>query len=124
MRCLERNKVQFSYCPYIGKTKVTDASGYETGEYKVSYGSAISVMGNVSPAQGEAQIEQFGNALEYDKVIILEDRNFPMDENSVLFVDKAPAYDQSGNPLYDYIVKNVARSLNGVSYAISKVTVS
>ena len=124
MRCLERNKVQFSYCPYIGKTKVTDASGYETGEYKVSYGSAISVMGNVSPAQGEAQIEQFGNSLEYDKVIILEDRNFPMDENSVLFVDKAPAYDLSGNPLYDYIVKKVARSLNGVSYAISKVTVS
>ena len=44
-----------------------------------------------------------------------------MDENSVLFVDKEPEF-QDGIPLYDYIVKKVARSLNSVAYAIARVT--
>ena len=36
----------------------------------------------------------------------------------------SPAYDKDGNLIYDYIVKKVARSLNTVSFAVSKVAVS
>jgi len=122
MKCLERNKVSFWYCQYSGKTAITDTSGNETGEYKVTYLTAVQCRGNISPAQGEAQVEQFGNSVDYDKVIIVDDKNSPINENTVLFVDKQPAYDSGGNPLFDYIVKRVAKSLNsGISYAITKV---
>ena len=69
-------------------------------------------------------VEQFGNFISYDKVIVTDDLTCPIDENTVLFIDKSPEYDDDGNPLYDYIVKRVARSLNSISYAVSKVTVS
>jgi hypothetical protein len=55
---------------------------------------------------------------------VLDDVNIPIDENSVLWVDKAVEYDENGNPLFDYVVKKVARSLNSVSFAISKVKLS
>ena len=42
----------------------------------------------------------------------------------MLFVYKAPEYDEDGQPLYDYQVEKVARSLNSVSYAIVKRPVS
>ncbi len=58
------------------------------------------------------------------KMIVLDDITCPIDENSVLFVDKQPEKDDEGNLLFDYIVKKVARSLNSVSIAISKVAVS
>ena len=47
-----------------------------------------------------------------------------MDENTVLFIDKAPEYDEEGSPLYDYRVKRVATSINSISYAVEKVSVS
>ena len=71
-----------------------------------------------------AQVEQFGNSLLYDKVIITDDVTCPVDEHSVLCIDSPPAYDKDGNLIYDYIVKKVARSLNTVSFAVSKVEVS
>ena len=42
----------------------------------------------------------------------------------MLFIDKKPQYDEDGKPLYDYQVRRVAKSLNSISYAVSKVTVS
>lgn len=60
----------------------------------------------------------------YDKVLITDDTNCPIDENTLLFVDKEPEFGNDGNPLCDYRVRRVAKSLNSISYAISKVTVS
>lgn len=121
MKCLERNKRPFYYCLYNGKGAITK-DGYETGEYGVTYNAPVLIYGNISAAQGEAQVEQFGNSIDYDRVIIVEDMQCPIDENSVLFVDKAPEFDSLGNPKFDYIVKKVAKSLHsGISYAITKV---
>lgn len=124
MRCLERNKVSFWYCPFVRKEPVVDEEGRKTGEQRVIYDTAVPVNANVSSAMGEAQEQVFGNLEAYDKVIVIEKPDFPMDENSVLFVDKAPAYGKDGQPLFDYVVKQVARSLNTVSYAITKAVVS
>ena len=66
----------------------------------------------------------FGNLESYDKVLITDDMSCPIDENTVLFVDKEPEFSQEGVPLFDYRVRRVAKSLNNISYAISKVTVS
>lgn len=124
MKCLMRNKTCLYYCLYQSKTPITDEDGYETGETQISYSPPTKIMANVSPATGNTSVEQFGNSLQYDKVIVLDDVSCPIDEHSVLFVDKQPAFDEYGLPLFDYIVKKVARSINSVSIAISRVEVS
>ena len=124
MRCLERNKSTFYYCLYEGEQYATDGEGYETGERVIVYSDPVEVRANISPARGNISVEQFGNDLQYDKVIVLDDVTCPIDEHSVLFIDKSPAFDSDETPLFDYIVKKVARSLNRVSIAIAKVEVS
>lgn len=125
MRCLVRNKRTFYYASYIGETEITDEYGNITGEYSVNFTNPVKTLGNVSAAQGEMQSRQFGESESYDKVIVLDDRNAPIDEHSVLWVDTLPHLNADGSTdtPYDYIVKRVAKSLNGVSIAISKVDV-
>lgn len=124
MKIMERNKQEFHYCLYIDSEPITDDEGNETGEYKVGYEAAVAMKANISAATGYAQVEQFGNFITYDKVIVTDDLSCPIDEYTVLFVDKEPEFDNEGNPLFDYTVRRVAKSLNSVAIAISKVTVS
>ena len=124
MKCLLRNKSEFHYALFKEKIALKDEYGNDSGEVKVVYETPVAMRANVSAATGEAQTEQFGNSLQFDRVIISDDVNCPIDENSVLCIDTPPSYDAGGNLIYDYIVKRVARSLNTVSYAVSKVTVS
>lgn len=125
MRCMTRNKSVFYYSPYEGKTEIKDEYGNATGEYEVIYGKPIKAYGNISAAQGEIQSRQFGESESYDKVIVLDKRETQLDEYSILWVDSLPELDADGNTTpHDYIVKKVARSLNSISIAISKVNVS
>jgi hypothetical protein len=125
MRCLTRNKRKFYYAKYIGKTEIKDEYGNLTGEYEVSYSNPIQCRGNVSAAQGEVLSREFGESESYDKVIVLDDRNAPIDEHSILWVDTLPLLNEDGSTTtpHDFIVKQVARSLNSVSIAIGKVDV-
>ena len=125
MRCMERNKSKFFYASYIGETEITDEYGNAIGEYKVSYRNPTKTFGNVSAAQGEMQSRQFGESESYDKVIVLDDRNAPIGEHSILWVDTLPQLNEDGSTdtPHDYVVKQVARSLNSVAIAISKVDV-
>ena len=125
MRCLTINKTTFYYALHNGQTEIKDEYGNVTGQYSVSYSSPIKMRGNVSAAQGEMQSRQFGESESYDKVIVLDDINAPIDEYSILWVDTLPHLtgDGSTDTPHDYIVKKVARSLNSVSIAISKVNV-
>lgn len=124
MKTLNRNQTSFWYLLYDHKEPVKDEWGNESGESKIFYKDGIESKANISAATGSAQVEQFGNFAGYDKVIVTDDLSCPIDENTVLFIDKKPEYSEDGTPLYDYIVKRVARSLNSVSYAVSKVSVS
>ena len=125
MRGMVRNKSKFYYASYIGDTEVKDDFGHSTGEYNLVYENPIKMFGNVSAAQGEMQNRQFGESESYDKVIVLDDRNTPIDEYSILWVDTLPHLNEDGSTdtPHDYIVRKVARSLNGASIAISKVDV-
>lgn len=119
-----RNKTAFYYALYTGQTEIIDEYGNATGQYSVIHGDPIKAFGNISAAQGEMQTRQFGDSESYDKVIVLDDVNTPIDEYSILWVDTPPALvgGITDTP-HDYVVKKVARSLNGVSIAISKVSV-
>lgn len=134
MRCLERNKMRFFYSLYLGKEAITDDYGNVTGEYDIQRGKPTEFYANISAAKGETQTRQFGENESYDKVIVLDSDAPPIDEYSVLWVDRIPQLDDNGDPAvnekgevitpHDYIVKKVAKSLNVVSLAISKVSVS
>ena len=133
MRCLARNKRAFFYALHNGQAEIKDEYGNVTGQYKVLYGDPVEICGNISAAQGEIESRQFGESETYDKVIVLDDINVPIDEYSILWVDSQPKLDEGGQLVtkedgtvetpHDYIVKKVARSLNNVSVAISKVMV-
>lgn len=138
MRCLKRNMTPFWYCLYSSASAMTDEYGNDTGEPDITYQNAVQMCANISSATGQAQTEMFGNLDSYDKVIVTDDLSCPIDEHTVLFVDKEPEYPvitpsvsastsevqyDTAHPKYDYIVKRVAKSLNSVSIAVRKVDV-
>lgn len=134
MKCMSRNKVHFFYALYEGKTEITDDYGNATGQYEISYSDPTEFQANISAAKGETQSRQFGENEAYDKVIVMDNEAPGIDEYSVLWVDTMPQLDNEGRLAvnddgevitpYDYIVKKVAKSLNSVSIAISKVKVN
>lgn len=133
MRCMERNKVNFWYAPYEGHTHRVDEYGNELNETEVRYGNPVACKGNISAARGETLSRLFGESEGYDKVIVLDDPRTPITEYAVLWVDSTPVVNGDGSLTtdeneeilspWDYIVKKVARSLNSVSIAITKVNV-
>jgi len=124
MRTLERNKQTMAYALYVSKAPATDDYGYYTGETTITYGDWVTFKANISAAKGESVAELFGASEEYDKVIVTDDMACPIDEYTVLAVDITPTRDKNNSPIYDYVVKKVAKSLNSISYAISKVKVT
>ena len=123
MRCLNRNKSAFYYATYEGLKPIIKADEYgnefDTGEYEPEYSAPVLCRGNVSPVTGFTGTEIFGVSDGYDRVIVLENPKIAIDEFSVLWIDADPA-----EVPYNFVVKKVARSLNSVAIAVSKVTVS
>lgn len=126
MRGMVRNKSKFYYASYIGETEIIDEYGNSTGEYKILYSNLNECSANISAAQGETKIRQFGESESYDKVIVLDDINTPIDEYAILWVDTLPILNADGSTTtpHDYEVTKVAKSLNCVSVAIRKVDVN
>lgn len=118
VRTLDRNKQAFYYALYRRSSLVIDSNLNYTSEVDVEYETPVLMEANISPATGNAQSEVFGSLTGYDRVIVTDDMTCPIDEQTVLFVDKVP---EAQNPVYDYVVKRVAKSLNSISIAITKV---
>lgn len=125
MRCLNRNKQTFYYYLYKDKIPVLDEDGNKTGEYILTYDRPVECRANISAGSGDAQIELFGTEITYNKVIVIDDPKCPIDVSTLICIDVKPKfYSANTTPVHDYIVKAVARSLNSVSIAISKVDVN
>lgn len=118
MRCLQRNLRPFYYALYISTKPLIDDAGYLTGEHEVLYREPVEAFGNISAAKGDASVQPFGNDIQYDRVIVMDEPNTPIDEHAVLYIDRTP--DQEP----DYEVRKVARSLNTVAIAISRLPYS
>lgn len=153
MRTVHRNMHPFYYCLYQESVAQYDEYGNVLPEPMNIYGDPVLMYANISPASGQAQTEQYGNLESYDRLIVTTDMDCPIDEYTVLFVDKVPENlptvteeeeteeteetDETEPetddeepveppyepPKYDYIVKRVSRSLNGITIAIRKVDV-
>ena len=125
MKTLARNKKPFTYCLYSGSTTpLYDEYGNETGELTIGYGEPQVAWGNISPATGASAVEMFGGVDNYDKIIVTDDLDIPIDTDSVLFVGKGYETTADGQPIYNYTVSRVARSLNFVAIAIREVKVN
>lgn len=137
MRGLKRNQKTLYYQLYAGMVPVyeTNLDGnivrdpvtgepLQTGDSKVGYTEPVQFRANVSANRGESSSDPFGIDLSYDKTMVTCDMDLPIDELSVLFVDKKPVFDDKGNltNTADYKVVKVAKSLNSTLYAIKKIT--
>ena len=131
-----RNKQVFWYALYDETVEQYDEYGNQIGT-SASYGNPVQTSGNISPAKGDVVTRQFGDDDNYDKVIVTGDRDTPIDEYAVLWIDTVPELDESGalkvnadgeivTP-WDYIVRKVGRGLpnyGSTVIAVSKVIVS
>ena len=123
MKLCERNMRTFYYALYEGITPIIDEFGNESGDFEQSYSAPIKARANISPARGNSLVELFGESVNYDKSIILGDTECPIDEHSILWIDKSPYVGESLTS-HDYEVKRVAKSLTNIAYAVKKVDVS
>jgi len=117
MRSLERNKQTFYYALYNGVTEVVDENGDYTGEKEVSYSAPVKYRANISAAKGESETAPFGVETNYSKTISTNDMNCPIQEDSVLWIDRDPTTEA-----YNFLVVKVAKSLNSILYAIREVS--
>lgn len=117
MRCLKRNEQDFWYSLYT-ETVNPDGEPYN------AYSEPVKASACISGATGFTAAAMFGTSEGYDKIIVIDDVDFPVDENSVLWVDKLPEYDLHDNPIaWDYIVKRVSKHLDSIGIAIKRVDV-
>ena len=152
MRGLLKNKQTFWYALYQGKKPLYN-EGLRTGEDDIEYSEWKQYSANISPATGQTVVEQFGSSEQYDKIIVTADIDCEIDENTILCLEIDPLEHQnlineSGEPflamvnrklypirfagnneeeksmVYDYIVRKKAKSLNSISYAISRVKIN
>lgn len=119
MRTLERNKQKVFYALYDRKIPIIDEYGNPTGEYEISYTEPVLLRINVSPAVGEYQLRQFGGLADYDRVLITDEHDLPIAEDSVFWIDNL----DTSQP-HDYVVKRLSKGLNSLSIAVSKVNTS
>ena len=131
-----RNKQKFWYALYNGVVESYDEYGNQNGT-SATYGNPVEASANISPANGAVIQREFGDDDSYDKVIVTGDRDIPLDEYSVLWVDTVPELDANGalkvnadgeivTP-WDYIVHRVGRGLpnfGSTVIAITKVSVT
>lgn len=117
MRCSGRNRQLIYYALYAGVTTTTDEWGNEDGQ-AVSYSEPVALYCNVSAAKNAEFADIFGINIDYDRVLILPVREFPIDEHAVLWVGVDPA----NNP-YNYVVRRVSSSVNCTAIAIKRVDV-
>lgn len=139
MRLNNRNKQTFWYANYVDVGETYDEYGNQNGSYAI-FGDPVKARGNISPAKGNVTARQFGDDDQYDKVIALEDRDTPIDENTVLWIETEPELEpwttetgetvttEKDEPIFffpslkrnedgslatpwDYIVRRVARGL-------------
>lgn len=125
MKGLTINKRKIWYSQFTGTTANVDANGNRTGEVTRNYSNPVMLKASVSASRGSADLELFGVNLNYNKTVIVDNTTCPITETTILWVDTDPQIDNSGKATapHDYVVRSVAKSLNNIAYAISKVNV-
>lgn len=124
MQSLSANKRKLYYALFVSSTDKVDSQGYKTGGKEKTYTEPVELWANVSAARGTAETEQFGINDNYDRTITTTDLTLPIQEDTILWIGIEPLDGQSHPVPHNYKVVRVARSVNSITYAIRKVSVS
>jgi hypothetical protein len=116
---MKRNKRTFYYALKNKIDSIQDESGYDTGEHRITYRNPVPLQGVVTGGSGEYERDVFGGVIDYDKMIVLDTLDCPIDEDTILFIDVKPKKDSNGDYLNDYVVKRCVTTLNFTFIAIS-----
>lgn len=125
MRGMSRNQQKFWYALYERSEPILDEYGNEVGEQSI-YGKPVKAKGNISAARGSTENDLFGINAVYTKTINPMPIDSPIDESSILWIEVSPVIKTDGrtDTAHDYVVSQVAESLNHKAYAIRKVEVT
>lgn len=118
MKALARNKQTIYYANRATEEPILDEDGLMTGEDQFWYTTPEELRVNVSPASGAIVLQAFGVTEQYDKVLVTDDLNCPLDEHSHLWVETETTLP------YNYVVTRISKSLNSVVIALTQVDVS
>ena len=119
MRTLEINKQPMWYALLTGKSEIIDEHGNHTGVFRPEYSAPVLYPVNMSQSRGTADLEQFGITADYDRTFVTTDMDCPIKEDSIIWFGANPETDP-----HNYIVYQIANSLNSITYAIRGVDVS
>lgn len=127
MHTLNRNKQDLWYALKTGDEEVRDENGLLTGEHRITYGDpvhrrmsmSISSGANNLGSQGMVTLDPFGITTAYTHRLVTEDKNCPINEESLIWIGKTP---EDGE--HNFKVVRVARSLNHIIYYVKEVDVS
>lgn len=92
---LPENQVPFWYQTYEGEVDEVDDKGRLTGDKVKAYSNPVKAKARISANTGNAQDSPFGENIVYDKSISTVQK-LPIDEYSLLYIDKEPVYDANG----------------------------
>ena len=126
MRCLERNKLPCFYALCTGETEEIDKYGMHTGRKYPTYSAPVSTAVNIRAARGEAFLAANGIETEYTRRIVTCDE-LPWDVDTILWIDREPyetVDSETKSVPHNYVVTNVSRSINSVTYELREVQVS
>lgn len=116
MRTLEINKQDMWYALLDGKDEVIDEYGNHTGVYRLKYSAPVYYPVNMSQSRGTVDVEMFGVNANYDRTFVTTDMSCPINEESIIWFGKNPLTDP-----HNYVVYQIANSLNSITYAIRGV---
>ena len=119
MRGLMRNKRWVYYKNFVKTEYELDSNNRKTGNTKTVYSDVKRFYVTVSTPTGNAVVEMFGTDEKYDKVVVVDQPEIEITENSVLWIDRK--YDS--NTAYDYVVKKILRNHNFLFIGVRKVDV-
>lgn len=108
MKLQRRNLKPIQYQLYIRTEKTFDDYGNESGQNPV-YADPVEMLCSISADTGYSEIQLFGTLDDYDKVIVTDDLNCQVDENSLIIIN--------GDK---YIVRKSAPTLNFIFYAVKR----
>lgn len=132
MVSMEINKSTIWYSNLVKgqKVPVLDANGLMTGEYRQMYTEPVAIRVALSEniglnnltAQGVAELRSYGVTTNYTHRLITEDRDCPMDEESIIWHYTDPGNDPYSVP-YEFKVIRSSRTLNYKMYYLREVNV-
>lgn len=123
MRGQKRNRREFWYAMCIGHEIVRengDPNGYEIGR-KAIYSDPVKAYANISAGGGETGFTKVGILTEYNKVLNPLPLDFPMNEESLIWIDRGePKRLADGNfdPMPNYVIRHISTTIGAKSYAL------